>query len=83
MFPQRSTFEKRQLSAPFYSEGSVIGDIDRDGFKNIINGPYWYSEKRVWTRGPQEGWEPDEHAVVYYFERRIDNRSSLFSTFYH
>lgn len=44
-------------------------DVNNDGLSDLVTG------KRVWTRGPQEGWEPDEPAVLYYFERKIDKAS--------
>jgi hypothetical protein len=33
---------KRRLNAQFYSEGINYGDLDRDGNRDIISGPYWY-----------------------------------------
>ncbi|WP_026210615.1 FG-GAP repeat domain-containing protein [Flexithrix dorotheae] len=39
-----------------------LEDIDKDGVTDLVSG------KRVWTRGPQESWEPDEPAVVYWFK---------------
>jgi FG-GAP-like repeat len=36
------SFEKKQLTGDYYSEGANFGDIDRDGIMDIISGPYWY-----------------------------------------
>jgi hypothetical protein len=36
------SFVKTRLSAEFYSEGINYGDLDRDGKRDVIAGPYWY-----------------------------------------
>src|SRR5690554_2078187 len=36
-------FEKIQLSETFYGEGAGIGDINNDGYPDVIAGPYWYA----------------------------------------
>lgn len=36
-------FLKVQLNPQFYSEGIHFGDLNRDGFQDIISGPYWYA----------------------------------------
>lgn len=48
-------FLKTRLNAEFYSEGINYGDLDRDGKRDIIAGPYWYpgpdySEKRAFRQ---------------------------------
>jgi hypothetical protein len=45
-------FVKKRLNADFYSEGIHYGDLDRDGKRDIIAGPYFYpgpdyAEKRA------------------------------------
>jgi putative membrane-bound dehydrogenase-like protein len=37
------SFERRQLSSEFTSEGATAADIDRDGQVDVIAGPYWYA----------------------------------------
>jgi hypothetical protein len=36
------TFKKIQLSDQFWSEGATAGDLNNDGVKDIISGPYWW-----------------------------------------
>jgi hypothetical protein len=48
-------FVKTRLNAEFYSEGINYGDLDRDGKRDIIAGPYWYpgpdyAEKRAFRQ---------------------------------
>jgi hypothetical protein len=50
-------FVKMRLNAEFYSEGINYGDLDRDGKRDVIAGPYWYpgpdfAEKRAF-RSPR------------------------------
>jgi hypothetical protein len=37
------TFTKQRLSDQFFSEGSAIGDFNKDGVKDVAAGPYWYA----------------------------------------
>ena len=30
------------LSRSYYSEGAAVGDFDRDGWKDVVSGPYWW-----------------------------------------
>ncbi|HVC93426.1 MAG TPA: VCBS repeat-containing protein [Pirellulales bacterium] len=36
------TFQRRQLTDVYYSEGANGGDIDGDGQMDIVYGPYWF-----------------------------------------
>lgn len=37
------TFQKKQLTDKFYSEGASFGDFNHDGHKDVVSGPYWYA----------------------------------------
>ena len=37
------SFTKQKLSDQFFSEGSAIGDFNKDGIKDVAAGPYWYA----------------------------------------
>ena len=36
------SFEKKQLTQDYYSEGANLGDLNRDGIIDVVSGPYWY-----------------------------------------
>jgi hypothetical protein len=36
------TFDKKQLSNEFWSEGANIGDFNHDGKMDVVSGPYWW-----------------------------------------
>jgi hypothetical protein len=35
-------FERIQISSAFYAEGAAIGDLNGNGNKDVVCGPYWY-----------------------------------------
>lgn len=37
------TFERRQLSDTYYSEGIAAGDLNNDAQTDIVYGPYWFA----------------------------------------
>lgn len=36
------TFERRQLTDVYFSEGANVGDINHDGKPDVVYGPYWF-----------------------------------------
>ena len=36
------TFERKQLTDVYYSEGIAAGDLNRDGKTDMVYGPYWF-----------------------------------------
>ena len=41
--PSLITWETRQLSDLFFSEGADCGDFNQDGTMDVVSGPYWYA----------------------------------------
>ena len=39
---ERPTFKRIQLSDQFWSEGANVGDLNNDGIKDVISGPWWW-----------------------------------------
>ncbi len=48
--PVLPAFRLQVLSTQYYSEGAAIGDLDRDGFKDVVSGPYWWRGPRFTQR---------------------------------
>jgi hypothetical protein len=44
------TFRRIQLSDQFWSEGATAADLNNDGAKDIISGPYWWEGPDFTTR---------------------------------
>src|SRR5215470_5380669 len=36
-------FKKIQLTDKFWAEGAAAGDLNRDGYSDVVAGPYWYA----------------------------------------
>ena len=69
------TFERRQLTDEYYSEGIGAGDLNKDGNVNIVYGPYWFAgpkfeqKHEIYPPKPQnrEGYADHFFAWVYDF----------------
>ena len=36
-------FQKIQVTDKFWAEGAAAGDLNRDGYNDVVAGPYWYA----------------------------------------
>jgi hypothetical protein len=50
--PLLHTFKRIQLSDRFWAEGVAVADVNRDGHKDVIAGPYWYEGPDFTRRHP-------------------------------
>jgi len=59
--PSQITWKKTILDRKFRSEGVAVGDVNKDGKIDVLNGEYWY-EAPDWT--PHELQPPVDHAKI-------------------
>jgi hypothetical protein len=70
------TFERKELTSEYYSEGANGGDFNRDGQGDVVYGPYWFEgpafEKKheIYAPAPQnkEGYSDHFFAWTYDFD---------------
>ena len=43
-------FQKIQVTDKFWAEGAAVGDLNRDGYNDVVSGPYWYAGPDFKTR---------------------------------
>lgn len=48
--PALHTFERQRLTDTYYSEGAGVGDLNGDGKKDVVYGPYWFAGPDFATR---------------------------------
>ncbi len=69
------TFERKQLTSEYYSEGAGAGDLNNDGHTDAVYGPHWYEgptfdkKHEIYPPKPQnrEGYSDHFFAWVYDF----------------
>jgi len=47
---QLHTWDRHVLTREFWAEGSNVGDFNRDGYTDVVVGPYWYAGPTLETR---------------------------------
>ncbi|MSU27796.1 MAG: VCBS repeat-containing protein, partial [Pedosphaera sp.] len=40
--PTLHSFKKQQLDKHYWSEGAMLGDLNKDGKPDAVSGPYWW-----------------------------------------
>jgi len=48
--PGNEYFKKIQLSSAFYAESAAIGDVNGNGYPDLVCGPYWYEGPKFQNR---------------------------------
>lgn len=59
-------FEKKHLTAEFWSEGANFGDFNKDGENDIVSGPYWWE-------GPKFEKRHEYYAPSQTFQRKKED----------
>jgi hypothetical protein len=77
------TFERRQLTDVYYSEGIAAGDLNRDGHVDIVYGPYWFAgptfqEKReIYPAKPQPTEKYADHFFAWIYDLNGDGWNDI------
>lgn len=62
------TFTKQRLSDQFLSEGSAVGDFNKDGIKDVASGPYWYAGPELTSKHsiyPAKPFDPNSYSDAF------------------
>jgi putative membrane-bound dehydrogenase-like protein len=75
------TFERRALDDVFYGEGAAFGDLDGDGARDVVSGPYWYAgpdfEER-YPLYPAQAFDPLHYSDFFFaWTRDLDDDGDL------
>ena len=65
----RVEWQTRQLSDQFFSEGSTVGDFNRDGHMDVASGPFWYEGPTWETKHqfyPQDAFDPHGYSNNFF-----------------
>ncbi|MEL6104567.1 MAG: PVC-type heme-binding CxxCH protein [Planctomycetota bacterium] len=65
----RIAWRTKQLSSQFFSEGSTVGDFNRDGHTDIASGPFWYEGPTWETKHPfypQDAFDPHGYSNNFF-----------------
>src|SRR5262245_57892409 len=68
------TFDRRELTDIYYSEGIAAGDLNRDGHTDIVYGPFWFAgpsfqEKReIYPAMPQPRDKYADHFFAWVYD---------------
>lgn len=62
------TFTKQQLDTRFFSEGTAVADVNRDGHLDVLAGPYWFAGpdfvKKYEIRAPL-AYDPESYSDAF------------------
>ncbi len=78
-------FSRQQLTSTYYSEGTAVGDLNNDGIKDIVYGPFWFAgpefaekhEIYAPVAQPMEKYADHFFAWIYDFDK--DGNSDVFT----
>jgi FG-GAP-like repeat/FG-GAP repeat len=77
------TFDRLQLTDVYYSEGANFGDIDGDGAKDVVYGPYWFAgpdyktKREIYPAQPQPLDFYADHFFAWIHDFNRDGRNDV------
>src|SRR3954468_15866806 len=77
------SFERRQLTDVYYSEGIAAGDLNRDGHVDVVYGPYWFAgpsfqvKREIYPAKPQPTERYADHFFAWVYDFNGDGWNDL------
>lgn len=78
-------FKRQRLVETYFSEGTAVGDLNGDGIKDVVYGPYWFAgpnftEKReIYTPKPQPMEQYADHFFAWIYDFDSDSNPDIFT----
>ncbi len=78
-------FKRQRLTETYFSEGTAVGDLNGDGVKDVVYGPYWFAgpsfaEKReIYPPVPQPMEKYTDHFFAWIYDFDGDSNPDVFT----
>ena len=78
-------FKRQRLTETYFSEGTAVGDLNGDGIKDVVYGPYWFAgpsfteKHEIYTPVPQPMENYSDHFFAWIYDFDGDGNSDIFT----
>lgn len=78
-------FKRQRLTETYFSEGTAVGDLNGDGIKDIVYGPYWFAgpsfteKQEIYTPKPQPMEQYADHFFAWIYDFDGDSNADVFT----
>ena len=79
------SFERKQLTNEYYSEGAHAGDINKDGVVDVVYGPFWFEgpeftkKHEFYAPKPQNREAYSDHFFAWIYDYNGDGWNDIFT----